>query len=66
VSDRLPALLDCRGLMDELGVKRATAEAIMRELPVVQFAGLRKVFVRRSDVARYIDSRTFTKSQMPA
>jgi len=62
----LPELLDCRALMLELGVKRATAEAIMRELPVVQFAGLRKVFVRRSDVARLVEERTFTTGQVPA
>jgi hypothetical protein len=66
MSAPLPELLDCRALMAELGVKRATAEAIMRELPVVQFAGLRKVFVRRGDVARYVDERTFTKGQVPA
>jgi len=54
----LPKLLDCRGVMDELGIKRATAEAIMRQLPKVTIAGHRKVFVRRSDVRRYIEERT--------
>jgi hypothetical protein len=64
-TERLPELLDCKALMVELGVKRATAEAIMRELPVVQFAGLRKVYVRRSDVARLVDERTFSSHQVP-
>lgn len=54
----LPKLIDCRGLMDELGVKRNVAEAIMRELPKVTVAGKRKCFVRREDVKRYIDERT--------
>jgi hypothetical protein len=58
VTDKLPQLLDCRGLMDELGVKRATAETIMRALPTVQVPGLRKVFVRRADVERFIDEHT--------
>ena len=31
----LPQLLDCRGIQRELDVKRATAEAIMRQLPKV-------------------------------
>jgi hypothetical protein len=44
--------------MDELGVKRSTAEAVMRQLPKVTIAGHRKVFVRRSDVLRYIEERT--------
>jgi hypothetical protein len=39
--DALPQLLDCRGLCEELGVKRATAEAVMRQLPTVQIPGLR-------------------------
>lgn len=63
--DRLPELLDCRGLRDELGVSRAAAEAIMRRLPVVQIEDLRKTYVRRSDVVRYLDERTFEKDQVP-
>ena len=38
----------------------------MRQLPVVQFVGLRKVYVRRPDVARLIESRTFEKHQVAA
>jgi hypothetical protein len=66
VTERLPELLDCKALRDELGVSRAAAEAIIRRLPVVQIDGLRKVFVRRADVARYLDERTFEKDQVPA
>lgn len=61
----LPELLDARRLRDELGVTRAAAEAIMRHLPTVQIEDLRKVYVRRSDVAAYLESRTFAKDRVP-
>ena len=64
MTDRLPELLDAKGLMDELGVTRAAAEAIMRQLPVVQFAELRKTYVRRSDVGALLEARTFEKDQV--
>ncbi len=64
--ERLPELLDAKGLQAELGVTRAAAEAIMRRLPVVQFEDLRKVYVRRSDVAGLIEARTYSKGQVPA
>ena len=54
VSEQLPELLDARRLREELGVSRATAEAIMRKLPTVQLEDHRKVFVRRDDVAAYL------------
>jgi hypothetical protein len=66
MSDRLPELLDCRALMLELGVKRATAEAVMRQLPIVAFPGLRKTYVKRSDVAALVAERTYEKGQVPA
>jgi hypothetical protein len=53
-------------LQAELGVTRAAAEAIMRRLPTVQIEDLRKVYVRRSDVAMYLEARTFAKDQVPA
>jgi hypothetical protein len=65
VTDRLPELLDCRGLMAELNVKRAVAEKLMRQLPVVTFPEIRKVYVRRDDVRRYLETRTFAKDQVP-
>lgn len=50
----LPKLLDCAGLQRELGVKRTAAEAIMRALPKQTIPGVRKVYVRVSDVRRLL------------
>jgi hypothetical protein len=66
VSEPLPELLDAKHLGAELGVTRAAAEAIMRRLPVVSIEGLRKTYVRREDVHRYLEERTFEKSEVPA
>jgi hypothetical protein len=61
----LPNLLDAKALRLELGITRAAAETIIRQLPVVQFDGLRKVYVRRDDVERLIAERTFSGWEMP-
>jgi len=53
--ESLPRLLDCKRLREELGITRAAAEAIMRRLPVIEPPGLRKVYVRRSDVLRFLE-----------
>jgi hypothetical protein len=66
MSDPLPQLLDARHLAAELGITRAAAEALMRRLPIVQIEGLRKTFVRRSDVAAYLEEHTFGKDEVPA
>jgi hypothetical protein len=66
VTERLPELLDAKALQGELGVTRATAEAIMRRLPVVKIEGLRKTFVRRADVARLLERCTYAKDEVPA
>jgi hypothetical protein len=66
MSDPLPQLLDAKHLAGELGITRAAAEAIMRRLPIVQIEGLRKTFVRRRDVARYLEEHTFAKDEVPA
>ena len=66
MSEMLPELLDAKKLQAELGVTRAAAEAIMRKLPIVQIEGLRKVYVRRPDVARYLDARTFSNGDVPS
>jgi hypothetical protein len=66
LTDPLPALLDAKGLMAELGVTRAVAEKLMRRLPVVVFKDVRKVYVRRGDVAKLVEERTFTKDQVAA
>jgi hypothetical protein len=62
----LPQLLDCKGLMAELGIKRASAEAIMRRVDIVKIEGLDKTFVKRSDVLAYLEARTFSKDQVAA
>jgi hypothetical protein len=66
MSEPLPELLDAKHLAAELGITRAAAEAIMRQLPTVQLPGLRKVYVRRSDVAALLEASTFSKDQVPA
>lgn len=54
----LTGLYDCARLARELGISRRAAEAIMRKLPKVQLDGLRKVYVKGSDVETYIETRT--------
>lgn len=56
--ERLPELLDVKTLRAELGVTRAAAEKIMFKLPIVEFDDLRKTYVRRTDVAAYIEAST--------
>jgi hypothetical protein len=56
-----PAYIDQRGLYDcarlsrELGISRKAAEAMMRGLPKQKVPGLRKIYVRGSDVQRRLD-----------
>ena len=63
--DRLPELLDAKALQAELGVTRAVAEKVMRQLPIVTFPDVRKVYVRRDHLVAYLEARTFTKDQVP-
>lgn len=71
-TEPLPDLLDAKRLQAELGVTRAVAEKVMRGLPIVTFPDVRKVYVRRADVARLIEERTsegewvFRKTGVPA
>lgn len=58
---KLPALLDARTLREETGLTRAAVAAIFIKLPVIQFANLRKTYVKRCDVERLLDERTFAK-----
>ena len=64
MSEPLPELLDAKGLQAELGITRAAAERIMRQLPIIAFEDLRKVYVRRADVLELIERRTFTKDEV--
>ena len=66
MTEPLPQLLDARRLQRGLGITRAAAEALMRQLPIVQIEGLRKVYVRRDHVVRYLEERTFAKTEVPA
>lgn len=59
--DALPRLLDCKHLREELGITRAAAEAIMRQLPVIEPPGLRKIYVRRGDVLRFLEDNLRVK-----
>ncbi len=59
--ESLPRLLDCKHLREELGITRAAAEAIMRQLPVIEPPGLRKVYVRRGDVAHFLEDNLRVK-----
>lgn len=54
----LPQLIDCAGIQSELGVTEHAALAIMRQLPKVTIPGVRKVYVKRSDLLRLIDEST--------
>ena len=51
--------------MAETGLTRAAAERLIRNVPTVQIEGLRKTYVRRSDVAAYLEARTFSKDEVP-
>jgi hypothetical protein len=64
-ADPLPALLDSKALRDELGVTRAAAEAIMRQVPAVVIPGLRKSYCRRADVVALLERQTFGNRQVP-
>ena len=66
MTEPLPELLDAKALQAELGVTRAVAEKVMRQLPIVTFPNVRKVYVRRDDVRRLIEERTFEKDQVAA
>lgn len=61
----LPKLLDCRAIMAETGLKRCGAEAVIRACPVVVLPGLRRIYVRRSDVEALLERQTFTSDEVP-
>ena len=63
MTEPLPELLDAKKLQVELGVTRAVAEKLMRRLPLVVFEDVRKVYVRRQDVAALIESSTVEKDR---
>jgi hypothetical protein len=63
VTEPLPELLDAKRVQSELGVTRAVAEKLMRRLPLVVFEDVRKVYVRRQDVATLVEASTLEKDR---
>ena len=61
---QLPELLDAKSISIEMGVSRSVAESLMRQLPIVQFDGVRKVYVKRGDLAALVERRTFQKTEV--
>jgi len=53
LSAPLPRLVDCKGIQDEMGVKRATADRVMRHCTRKVRIG-RKVFVYRAEAAEVV------------
>ncbi len=62
MSTPLPALVDRKQLAAETGLTRAGVDAIFQTVPVVIIPGVRKVWVRREDVARLLAEHTFDGS----
>jgi hypothetical protein len=59
-TDALPELLDRKALAETLGCcPRSCLDAIFQALPTVHLPGLRKTFVRRSDVAALLAESTY-------
>jgi UDP-N-acetyl-D-mannosaminuronic acid transferase (WecB/TagA/CpsF family) len=63
MGERFEQLIDCKGIQDELGVTRAAAEKMMRQLPNVQVEGLRKLYVKRSDLKALLERSTKKETQ---
>ena len=57
MTEPLPELLDCRRIMVETGLTRSVVESLMRQLPKTTIPGVRKVYVRRSDVLALLEPR---------
>ena len=54
--DAAPLLMDCQAIMSEVGLKRATAERVMRWCDVKVVLG-RRVYVYRVEVMAVLRSR---------
>jgi hypothetical protein len=54
----LPELVDRKGL-EALGLGRRAIDAIFRACPVVAIPGVRRVYLRRADVAEFLDACTY-------
>lgn len=62
----LPKLVGVREVMDETGLKRASAERIMRRCRRVEIPGHRRWLVLREDVRAEIERHTFAPDEMAA
>lgn len=51
-------LMDVATIARELGVSRSVAEKIVRQLPKVKLPDIAKVYVKRVDVDRYLETHT--------
>lgn len=58
VTTQLPRLLDRRQIANELGVKLATAERIMRHCPTITVG--RRVFVTETEIRAYLKRASST------
>ena len=65
-SSPLPQLLDAKNLAAELGVTRAAAEAIMRQLPTCNCPTCERSTSGVPDVHALLERCTFAKDQVPA
>lgn len=54
----LPVLVTCQQLQEQLGLTRAAAYRLMRQLGTIRFPGSWRVYVRREDVHRLIEEST--------
>lgn len=59
----LPGLLDCKGVMREMGVTRGTAESLMRACDKIIVG--RRIFARRDHLAAEVERRTVNASGFP-
>lgn len=55
MSEQASRLIDCAGIMRELGMARASAENLMRSIPKIKVG--RRVFVKRSDLDAELERR---------
>lgn len=61
MNEPLPKLMDCRAIIDELGIRKSSAEAIIRELAKTRFVAStspRKTWVYREDVEAWVKRQT--------
>jgi hypothetical protein len=57
-ADAKGKLMDVATISRELGVSRSVAEKIARQLPKVKLPDIAKVYVKRADVDRYLETHT--------